>query len=772
MYRRIIRRDIARNKLITLTMTLFVAAAALLVALAALLIVHLSGSIDTLMTQARTPHMTQMHAGDLDAARLAAFAEQSEHVEQYQAVEFVNIDGARIRIGEQTLAGSVQDNGFVKQNESFDYLLDLDGQVIQPRDGEVYIPIGYWRDGTAKLGDTVTVEDKTFTVSGFLRDSQMNSPLASSKRLLVSDQAFAELRPLGSIEYLIEFRLRDLSTLTAFQTEYTDAGLEANGPALTYPLFRMLNAISDGMMIGVLLLVSLLVVVIALLCIRFTLLAKLEDDYREIGAMKAIGMRLADIKRLYLAKYAAIAAAGSVLGFAAACALRGALLDNIRLYMGESGNDALALAIGALGALLVLLAILGYVSGVLRHIRRIPAAEALRYGVSQSDKVGARRLRLSRNRLLPVNLFLGVQDVLSRKRLYATMLTVLILASFIMIVPHNLHHTISQRSFSGYMGIGAYDLRLDLQQSPDIAERATAIADKMAADPDISRYTVLMTKSFQVRTAEGTTQTMRIELGDQDAFPVQYSKGGSPQTADKIALSALQAEELKVTVGDPLVLASDSGDVRLEVSGIYSDITHGGKTAKASFADDSGDIVWAVVYAELTASSDAAAKAAAYSDSFPYAKVSDIEAFIDQTFGSTIRAVGQASQGAIAVALLIALLVTLLFIKLLLAKDRYAIAVMQAFGFTNRDIKLQYITRSLFVLLLGLSVGTLLANTLGERLAGAVIASFGASSFEFAIDPLSAYVIYPVLMGCAVGLATLIGTSGSGNIILSEHIKE
>src|SRR5690606_13703957 len=75
----------------------------------------------------------------------------------------------------------------------------------------------------------------------------------------------------GSVEYLIEFRLKDTADIGAFEAAYASAGLEANGPAVTYSLFIMINALSDGLMIAVILLVSLLVVAIALMCIRFTL---------------------------------------------------------------------------------------------------------------------------------------------------------------------------------------------------------------------------------------------------------------------------------------------------------------------------------------------------------------------------------------------------------------------------------------------------------------------------------------------------------------------
>ena len=123
-------------------------------------------------------------------------------------------------------------------------------------------------------------------------------------------------------------------------------------------------------------------------------------------------------------------------------------------------------------------------------------------------------------------------------------------------------------------------------------------------------------------------------------------------------------------------------------------------------------------------------------------------------------------------ALFMILLVTMLMMKLLLAKEKYSIAVMKSLGYTFKDISAQYITRFLVILLLGVLLGTVLSNTLGEAMAGALIASFGAAAFRFVIDPVSAYLIMPLLMGSTVLLATLLGTSGIRSIQISQHIKE
>lgn len=271
---------------------LFVTAAAMLVSLSAILIVNLSGAINTLMEQAKTPHFVQMHSGEVDRDRLAQFAERNRYVDDFQMVEFLNVDGSKIMLNGESLAGDVQDIGFSTQSEKFDYLLDLDGHVIKVSSGEVYVPAGYMKNGTAKTGDTIIVDQRPFVVAGFLRDSQMNSMLASSKRFLISEDDYATIQNAGKVEYLIEFRLKYVSDIGAFEKDYISRGLEANGPTITYPLFKILNAISDGLMIAVILLVSVLVGALALMCIRFTLLATIEDDYREIGVMKGIGVKV------------------------------------------------------------------------------------------------------------------------------------------------------------------------------------------------------------------------------------------------------------------------------------------------------------------------------------------------------------------------------------------------------------------------------------------------------------------------------------------------
>ena len=770
MKSRMIWNDIARNKAVALMLLLFVSAASMLLSSAAVLGANLSGSIDRLMQDARTPHFMQMHTGELELDRLEAFAAEQAQVSQFQVVRFLNMDNDSIEINGGTLSGSLQDNGFCTQSGQFDFLLDADGVPVRPADGEVYAPVFYRKDGVMKLGDTISIHGLRFTIAGFVRDSQMNSALASSKRFVVSEADYARLEPFGAVEYLIEFCLDDRSHLGAFTAAYSAAGLPANGPALTWPLFRMMSAISDGIMIAVVLLVGILVILIALLCIRFTLLAKIEDDYREIGTMKAIGMRVSDIRSLYLSTYGAILAAGCVLGFGLSLLFVRLMTGGIRQNLGSSGNDTAAFLLGLAGVLLLFLFVLLYVSANLRRFGRISAAEAIRFGMAGQNQAGAKTVRLGGG--IPLNLSLGMQDVWIRKRLYGTMFIVVILAVFIMIVPQNLYHTISAKDFITYMGVGRCDLRMDLQQIDRMGEKVADIAACLEADSAVSEFAVLTTKTFGVRLEDGTTENSKVELGDHAVFPVACVSGRMPLSEQEISLSVLCAEEWEKEAGDSLTLLTADGEKTLTVCGIYSDITNGGKTAKAVFSDDSTKAVWSTVCISLKDPNQLDSKKAEYGSRFPFAKISGIEDYIAQTFGQTLRSVRTASLVSVLVAAAITLLVTLLFLKLLVAKDRYSIAVMKAMGFTDTDVKKQYLWRAVTVLAVGIVCGTVLAGTLGEKLAAAAISMIGAAAFRFVVNLPATYLFCPLIMLFTALIAIAVGTAAIHDIRISQAIKE
>ncbi|KAF5081128.1 FtsX-like permease family protein [anaerobic digester metagenome] len=773
MYRKLILNDIKKSKLITFTITAFILLAAMLTSLGGILSVSLFSSINSMMENAKTPHFLQMHSGEINIKQLLNFVDEHEYIEDFQVTSFLNIEGAEIMIGENSLAGSIQDNGLSVQSKHFDFLLNLDGTIIKPSEGEIFVPIYYLKNGQANIGDSVVIHGVHFTVAGFVRDSQMNASMISSKRFVVNEADFELMRNFGKLEHLIEFRLTDPSYASSLEGAYLSKGLPANGPpAITYSLFKMANAIDDGIMIAVLILISVLVIIVVFLCIRFTLLAKIEEDYREIGVLKAIGLRSRNIRQLYLAKYSVLGGIACTGGFLLSLFVKEPFLANIRLYMGDAGGSELGVVFGLISALIIFFIVILYVNGILRRFKRISAAEAIRFGAPQEKSKVARGFRLSGIGIHSPNIFLGLQDVLIRKKLYITMLLVLIISSFLMIVPQNIYNTISQRNFMTYMGIGECDMRMDIQQKDNIAAKTDEIASYMAQDSDIEEYTVLTSYMFDMPKTDGTIGKLKVELGDHSIFPINYSSGRAPQSEAEIAVSGFVADDLKLSLNDTFTLIVDGRGKVLTICGIYSDITNGGKTAKAVFHTEDGRILWSIIPVRLQIGVAVSQKVADYKDLFSYAKVADIDQYVKQSFGGIIDAVQKISYAAMAVSVMLTMLVTILFMKMLLTKERYSIAVLKSLGFKTSEIRVQYLARAYAVLIVGILIGTILANTLGELLGAGLIASFGASTFRFVINPLFAYLFSPVLMAVCVGFATRLGISSISSFKIPDYIKE
>lgn len=340
MLKKLIWNDVKQNKLMSAATVFFMAISAALLALTVLLCSNLLGAISTLMDSAIVPDFIQMHTGAVDDAALTRFSESREEVQDWQICHFLNLDNSNVALDGQSLIDSAQDNGLCVQGKRFDFLLGMDGTCPEVLPGEVYVPICYRDRYGLAAGSTMTIEGQTLTVAGFIRDAQMNSMMASSKRFLVSAADYALLRDQGEEEYLIEFLLRDGVDMNVFQTAYTASGLPANGPTITRPLVRMMNALSDGTMIFVIFLMSIIMLLISMLCIHFILSLQMERDRKEVGMLKALGIGRKEIRRLYFAKYLLFSLCGAFIGLGMAAILKSRLPGSFRSYTERQIKEA------------------------------------------------------------------------------------------------------------------------------------------------------------------------------------------------------------------------------------------------------------------------------------------------------------------------------------------------------------------------------------------------------------------------------------------------
>jgi putative ABC transport system permease protein len=775
---RMLRRDFLRKKIITIVVFAFILLSALLAASGSNLIVELSNSLDFLFTRSSVPHFVQMHAGELDQAEIERWAASDSRVQAQQTMEMITIDGSNLYLREDGSPeeNSIMDISFVRQNASFDFLLNLDNEIIELSPGQIAVPIYYMRAADVQAGDTVSVRsgswEMNLTVAAFVRDAQMNPSVVHSKRFLVHESDFSALREhFHEVEYLIEFRLTDPDQSGAFGAAYMESGLPRMGPAVDHTLFRTFNALTDGIVAGVLIVLSLLLVIIAILCLRFTILATIEEDYREIGVLKAIGIARGDILRIYLVKYVAMGALASVLGYLASLYFSQVLSANIMLYAGAAPRNLFQHAIPLLAVAAVFLLVIFSCALVLRRFNRITAVEALRSG-SVGDSLDVKRLHLNRSRVPDINLFLGFRDLFQRFKMFGLLCFVFFFSASIIILPVHFLNTMQSPTLISYMGIGRSDIRVDLRHSENMDERFDRVLARLAADADVERFSPLVTSQFRLLQSDGSVESITVESGDFSLFPLDYVEGSAPEGENQIALSVLNARDMEKGVGERLVLLVDGQERAMTISGIYQDVTNGGRTAKATLPFEPESVLWYTVSLDLRAGAPIEAKVREYTEAFSPARVTDLEGYVSQTMGNTISQLKRVTLVAVVVGLVVSILITSLFLNMLISKDSSQIAIMRGLGFSLRDIRIQYLTRALALLAIGIVLGTVFSNTLGQRLVSALWALMGASRIRFVVDPVQAYVLLPLLLMLAVSITTLVSIRGIRESNIARMIVE
>ncbi|PFR48104.1 ABC transporter permease, partial [Bacillus cereus] len=97
--------------------------------------------------------------------------------------------------------------------------------------------------------------------------------------------------------------------------------------------------------------------------------------------------------------------------------------------------------------------------------------------------------------------------------------------------------------------------------------------------------------------------------------------------------SYMNANELKKNVGDKIVLFVEGKEKAITISGIYQDVTNGGKTAKASFPYNRENILWYVVNGDIKSTVNLQEKVKEYKDNFSSAKITDTDDYLKQTLG-------------------------------------------------------------------------------------------------------------------------------------------
>ena len=794
----LIYNDIKKNRVMSVVLTVFLLLSAVLMAGGLRVTGIMLSATKGLNQAAIPPDYLQMHKGDYNAAAVQDFSDTHDYIRDSQVVSMLNINNANLYYQGNSLESCLMDNGFVTQNSRFDYLLDTKQEIAAVQNGEVGVPVYYYEELGIEPGDTLLIQDgayqKELTVVTLIRDSQMNAALTSSKRFLISEADQHDISShTGEWEYSLEYLLQPGTDSSVLEKDYIDADMPGNGVAVTGQLLNMLNTLSYGLMAYLLLAASLLLILIALLCLSYIIRATLVEEQRAIGAMKAIGLSVKTIESLYLMKYMVLAGAAGIGGYIAAVPFSDLCSRPVLLYCGTGNTDWRQWVYPLLGILLLELLVIMRCGRMIRKNLKSTVVELLR-GEENKRQEGHFRLPMKgwKNR----NAVMAFGELSCKWKEYIVLFLVFIFSTFLTLLPINMQTTVNDPSFITYMGVGKCDIRVDMQYSEQLESQKEELLKYLQQDTEIESYVVFRHGTILVQNTEGEWEYLHVSGGDETVFPLNYLEGRTPWQADddstddgstddgctndeapdevaknqqlEISLSYMEAAELQKKVGDTIRIKTDQTAADYIVSGIYQDITYGGKTAKAQFTFTDEAVEGYTFYMRVAKETDIVEKAAQIREAIPGGRVTPVTEFMEQTLGGITENLGVMIFAATGVSILLIILISTMFLQLITAREHSAVAIKKSLGFTNRDLRIQYGIRILTIQSAAILTGTILTNTAGETLFGALLSSSGAARITMLTNPLISYITCPLLQ-IAVCIMTVVSAT---RIIRNYHIRD
>lgn len=436
MYFSILKKDLKRKKAMNVILLIFVTLAAAFTSSSANNLFTSSSALDNFLLMSDTPDycFSSLHDNDIEIFRQLA----DENGYDCRISRLIQIDPKNVSVDGKTLeyaqtlilSPMTEMKVFDKNNE----------EVTRINDGEIYVTALMFDsdENNFQEGSKVTVNQdgvqKEFTVKGYVKDIAYGSPMIGMTRFLVSDNdaaffdsdnatacLYAEVYT-DDPDYTNKFNRLGLNTIFAF-----------NKPTIK------LMYLMDMLIAALLLVVSVCLILISMVILRFVINFTIVEEFREIGVMKAIGINNRAIRGLYIVKYSAIAAAGTALGAAVGIPVTALLNGGLSKKIVISGEDNLLINIAAAVATGAVVVLFSYFCT--RKIRKFSPIDAIRNGETGERFNKKSVMRLSRSRI-PTVLFMALNDIFSGAKSYTSMIIIFILGTLLVIIPANTINTL------------------------------------------------------------------------------------------------------------------------------------------------------------------------------------------------------------------------------------------------------------------------------------------------------------------------------------------
>ena len=762
MFFDVLKRDLKRKKTLNVIILLFVILSVMFISSSVMNLTAVTGSLDSFFDKAGVGDYTVFERGG-GTMTVADAVKNAEGVTDFKQEECIFLSGHKF-VGREKEKDSQNANTSLVcclSHQIQRYFDGSDNEITEVADGEVYVRQSLLDNSNAKVGDKVelTVADvtRTFTVKDTLKDGVLGSRMMGNARFLISEneyKAFEKAEPLEP--YLFYLSFIDTNDIPALEKALN------NCDAIAFSLDRstlQFTYILEMVIAGILLVVSIALILIAVVILRFTISFTLSEEFRQIGIMKAIGIPDGKIRSLYLVKYLAISILGATIGLTLSFPFGSMLLKMVSQSIVMENGNSLLLGIICAAAVLCIIVLFCYLST--RKVKKFTPVDAVRSGTTGERYKKKGVIKLGKKPVRPV-FFMAVNDILSSPKRFLIMLVTFFVGISMLMVGLNISSTMTSGKMLGWINMAQCDAALVESGSIEkymVADGREKLNQKISEiESDLSEKgweaDCFVEVISTVIVAKGDTElkTNGVEGVNMSPDEYMYLEGTAPQNKNEIAMSYIVADKLGAQIGDTVTVKTPDGETECMITAIYQTMMSLGNNIRMypgqtySFQNLVGLNDFQIRFHDDPSTGEIEKRIEAIKEMYPDDKVMNAGDYVDYCVGGVGGMMDGVTGLLLPVIILIDVLVAVLMEKSFLTKERGEIAMLKAIGFKNRSIILWQTLRIAIIMIAAVLLSIALADPIGKLTTGGIFQMMGAKNIIFDMDILKTFVIYPAIV--------------------------
>ncbi|MCR4961067.1 MAG: ABC transporter permease [Lachnospiraceae bacterium] len=764
MFFRMLKKDLSRKKTMNIILVIFVLLSAMFASSSMNNMISVYGGIDHFFEKAGLSDyvmITIVNNGEDQSGEEIKKASsvkecKKEEIIYYSAVNLFK-DGEKYTVFENPgVAISISDaklKYFDKNNKA----------VKSVEKGHIYLAGILADPEKTTIGDSITLEFDNvkldLVIDGYIKDAFLGSQFIGNPRMLMNDEDYETLiadeaikdHSTGAIYYI---NTDDMKGLKKDLSEVKNALFSV--PKSTVRITYMLDMITAG----ILLIVSIFLILIAFAMLSFTIRFTLSEDFREIGVMKAIGLKNRSIRMLYMVKYLFISVIGATIGYFAGVPFGKMMLASVsdRVLL-ESDNSTL---VGILSSLAVVLMILAFCYSCTRSINKTSPIDAV-HNAETGERYHKRSvLSLSKSRLSG-DCFMAVNDVLSKPKQYMSMIITFTLCLLLVMMLANTANTLMSDKLLFFFGTTKSDVYYS--STDKIMEVMGSRSDDAMAKIIEEMETELKENGmpgkvhcelqYKIPTTYKDTKLLANMQHCPDTKAADYGcylEGEIPEYENEIAMTPQLLGELGAKVGDKVTMNIDGEDKEFIITATQVSMNQMGSIGrfhedlKLDASGASSAMAFQIDFDDHPNEEVIEERIERLKKIFDSDKIYNVTDYVDVSTGSA-QTIAFAKNMVLIISLMIAALITILMERSFISRETTEIALMKAIGFRSGSISAQHTLRFLTVSIISYIVAAVLSIPVTKLVSDRIFAIMGAiAKIEYEIKPLEVFVLYPAIL--------------------------